>query len=554
MGLVPSHLRSKPLVLLPHPAAMKSLSVSLALFLGLLAPLGAQEPGVSTLPAASVGPQRSPEELEQLLAPIALYPDALLAIILPAATAPTDIVLAARYLRDNPGDRSQIEHRAWDESVKSLTSYPEVVLWLDDNLSWTQQIGDAFARQSADVMQAVQRLRAKARAAGTLVDTPQQQVIAEPEVIRIVPSQPDIIYVPHYEPDIVFVDRPVYYPYSRPFLTFGIGVPVGSWLAFDCDWRRNTIWVGNRHRHWGRHDWHRPVVPIAPAYRSAPITEVRQWRPPAQSIRPPITASNRFRTEIARPSPIGVTTARTYTPRPSGYSDRDRRRDSNPVPGTSVQPPTGLPRTRNDFVGPRVPDTTTSPSSAITPPSGSMTVSPTPNLQPLPQARRPDRTRNDFVGPRTPDTTPPSSTAITPPSGSMTVSPAPNLQPLPQTRRPDRTPDNDNGNRNRSFRGNPPASAPTVSVAPASPPPSVPQPNQSYNRGTPRSFSGDNSRVNSTPRNTPPAAAPVTPRSAPAATPAPAPTNTAPASPPPQGGESRGHRGSYRRDGNSSGS
>src|SRR5687767_10083583 len=152
--------------------------------------------------------QRTAEELDQLLAPIALYPDALIALILPASTVPTDIVLAARHLRDNPGDRSQIEHRAWDESVKSLTNYPEVLKWMDENLHWTRQIGEAFAAQPADVMQAVQRLRAKARAAGTLADTPQQQVIAEQQVIRIVPAQPDVIYVPHYEPEVVFVDRP----------------------------------------------------------------------------------------------------------------------------------------------------------------------------------------------------------------------------------------------------------------------------------------------------------------------------------------------------------
>ena len=127
--------------------------------------------------------------------------------------------------------------------MKSLTNYPEVLKWMDENLLWTRQVGEAFTDQPAEVMQAVQRLRAKATAAGTLVDTPQQQVIAEPQVIRIVPAQPDIIYVPHYEPDIAFVDRPIYY--GRPFLTFGVGVPVGSWLVFGCDWRRCEIFPFN---------------------------------------------------------------------------------------------------------------------------------------------------------------------------------------------------------------------------------------------------------------------------------------------------------------------
>src|SRR5688572_28503479 len=242
----------------------------------------AQDAAVPIPPtAAAVGVQRTSEELDQLLAPIALYPDALIAMILPASTVPTDIVLAARHLRDNPGDRAQIEHRAWDESVKSLTNYPEVLKWMDENLHWTRQVGEAFSIQPADVMQAVQRLRTKARAAGTLVDTPQQQIIAEQQVIRIVPAQPDIIYVPHYEPEVVFVDRPIYY--GRPFLTFGTGVAVGSWLAFDCDWRRHSIWVGNRHRRWTGHDWHRPVVPIAPTYNYTRNPEVRQWRPSPSS-------------------------------------------------------------------------------------------------------------------------------------------------------------------------------------------------------------------------------------------------------------------------------
>ena len=170
----------------------------------------------ATAPPSSTGLRRTAAELDQLLAPIALYPDALIALILPAATVPTDIVLAARHLRDNPGDASQIEHRAWDDSVKSLTHYPDVVKWMDENLHWTKQVGEAFAEQPAEVMQSVQRLRAKARAAGTLVDTPQQLVLAEPQVIRIVPAQPDIIYVPYYEPEIVFVDRPGLLPAPIP--------------------------------------------------------------------------------------------------------------------------------------------------------------------------------------------------------------------------------------------------------------------------------------------------------------------------------------------------
>lgn len=260
------------------------------------------------------------EQLEQLLGPIALYPDALIALILPACAASTDIVLAARQLRENPNDRSQIEHRGWDESVKSLTSYPEVLTWLDENLSWTKQVGEAFVEQPAEVMQAVQRLRAKARAAGTLVDTPQQQVIAESSTIRIVPAQPEVIYVPYYEPEVVFVSTPVYY--SRPVLAFGSGVAVGSWLAYDCDWQRRVIWCGDRRRPWHGHDWRRPVVSYAPPASTRVSITVRQWRPPPIHSRPVRPPSFTYRhTEIVRPAPINRPPGFTHVPhasRPTG--------------------------------------------------------------------------------------------------------------------------------------------------------------------------------------------------------------------------------------------
>src|SRR5687768_3596237 len=164
-------------------------------------------------------------------------------------------------------------------------------------------------------MQAVQRLRAKARAAGTLADTPQQQVITEQQVIRIVPAQPDVIYVPHYEPEVVFVDRPIYY--GRPFLTFGVGVAVGSWLAYDCDWRRRTIWIGNRHRRWTGHDWRHPVEPISPGHGFTRRPEVRQWCPPAHPPRASFsyshTTAHRHRPTVVRPTPFGFSSSRSHS-------------------------------------------------------------------------------------------------------------------------------------------------------------------------------------------------------------------------------------------------
>jgi Protein of unknown function (DUF3300) len=194
-------------------------------------------------PAQSAPQQLAPEELNKLLAPIALYPDALIALILPASTVPSDLVLAARYIASN-GDPAQVANQPWDDSVKSLARYPDVLKWMDQNLEWTTAVGEAFLDQPADVMNSIQALRAEAIAAGNLTDSPQQHVVQEKTCIRIVPAEPDVIYVPQYDPEAVYAQ-----PYSQnvgPLLTFGAGFAVGSWLNYDCDWGRRSIYVG----HW----------------------------------------------------------------------------------------------------------------------------------------------------------------------------------------------------------------------------------------------------------------------------------------------------------------
>jgi hypothetical protein len=220
----------------------------------LASPLRAQTPAPQ--PPPSVAEENAslklpPEALNQLLSPIALYPDALVALILPASTVPSDVVLAARYLSSN-GDQAQIANQPWDDSVKSLANYPDVLKWMDQNLEWTTQVGDAFLNQPADVMNTIQQLRAQAVAAGNLVDTPQQKIVKEETCIRIVPAEPDVIYVPQYDPEVVYVQP--YEPYLGPALTFGIGFAVGSWLNYDCDWPRRKVCVGDWNPRW-RDDW-----------------------------------------------------------------------------------------------------------------------------------------------------------------------------------------------------------------------------------------------------------------------------------------------------------
>src|SRR6476660_8364845 len=189
-------------------ARLSKLSLMMLVSAFLACPLRAQAPPPESpqAPPQSAPQQLSQEELNRLLAPIALYPDALIALILPASTVSSDLVLAERYIASN-GDPAQVANQPWDDSVKSLVRYPEVVKWMDQNLEWTTQVGEAFLDQPADVMNAIQQLRARAIAAGNLIDTPQQRIVKEKNCVcvRIVPAEPEVIYVPQYDPDGVYV-------------------------------------------------------------------------------------------------------------------------------------------------------------------------------------------------------------------------------------------------------------------------------------------------------------------------------------------------------------
>ncbi len=237
----------------------------------------------------TTGATYSPDQLDQMLGPIALYPDPLVAVILPASTVPSDITLAANYLAAN-GAPGGIDAQPWDPSVKALARYPDVVKWMNGNLDWTQALGAAFAQQPADVMKSIQQLRVQARAAGTLVDTPQQRVVLEGDNIRIVPAQSNTIYVPVYDPAIVY-ETPV--GYAGPFLTFGLGFPVGAWLGYQCDWDDFGIWVGPWSPGWGySRGWRNPGFGVNPW---------RAWRPDPRRSREVVR--NFYRPEGRLPSP-----------------------------------------------------------------------------------------------------------------------------------------------------------------------------------------------------------------------------------------------------------
>jgi hypothetical protein len=285
--------------------------------------------------------------LDALLSPIALYPDPLIAVILPASTVPWDISSASAYLVQY-GDMSQIDSQPWDPSVRALAHYPVVLNWLADNLAWTQALGSAFSASPAAVMEAIQRLRARAAAAGTLVSTTQQQVLTEDGEIEVVPADAASIYVPLYDPDVVYSVEP-YYGYGGPYVTFGPPFIAGIWLSYSFDWRSHTVWAGgNRPGAWhevhgganlppgGAHPWHPPASsrggPAAPDLQHMPV--VPRPRPMPGAPRPP---APRLNGPVAPPSRAAGNSAAVEPPGSPPPMDRPRL-NGPPTPATSVQP------------------------------------------------------------------------------------------------------------------------------------------------------------------------------------------------------------------------
>lgn len=209
------------------------------------------------------------EELDNLVAPVALYPDALLAQILVAATFPDQVEAAARYVRER-GTRD-IDDQGWDLSVKAVAHYPPVLNMLANQEDWSVALGQAYAAQSGDVMDAVQRMREMAREQGNLVSTPEHTVTVDRERIIIVPANPRVIYVPTYDPAIVYV-RPVFeFGFHASYFSFGIGFPIGSWLSYDMDWYGRRVyydgWYGGGWRTYARPYIHMTPVYVHPRYR-----------------------------------------------------------------------------------------------------------------------------------------------------------------------------------------------------------------------------------------------------------------------------------------------
>lgn len=363
----------------------------------------AAPPGTEFVYAPGSAANFTPQQLEQLLAPIALYPDPLIALMLPASTDFPELTAAAQFLATG-GTVNQVELQPWDDSARALAHYPQIVRWMVDNPAWTQQLGEAFAAQPDNVMIAIQRLRARARAAGTLIDTPQQVVVYEGDTIIIQPADPDEIYVPYYDPTLVY-DRPYsyapggYFSYSPAFVT-------GWWLSFGVDWHRRHVWEverSERERYWREHrrDWNRPRPP---EHRVPP--EVHPWRPreghwPQSGNRP---MTDRWRQPGSRDHD-----RRPDNPTPPPRRGDWRPHDTSPTPGpvntvadTAPQPtprsnPSRWPNRSATNPTPSAPPTTQVPA-----PSASATPTPPPRQPGMHEGWRRDRRGGTVTNPNQP--------------------------------------------------------------------------------------------------------------------------------------------------------
>src|SRR5262245_41174441 len=247
-----------------------ALSITFVLFLVFAHGANAQGQPASTPASSSSDQTLKPEQLDALVAPIALYPDTLLAEVLMASTYPLEVVQAARWMEQNKnlkGDalKAEVDKQGWDESIKSLTATPDALKMMSAQLDWTQKLGDAVLAQQTDVMDAIQRLRAKADANNKLQSTPQQKVSKKTDggkqYIVIEPTDPQTVYVPYYNPQVVYGGwpYPAYPPYywATPYpgyiagaaiatgLAFGAGYAVGRWASGGNYWGGGVGWGNN---------------------------------------------------------------------------------------------------------------------------------------------------------------------------------------------------------------------------------------------------------------------------------------------------------------------
>jgi uncharacterized protein DUF3300/endosialidase-like protein len=271
--------------------------LALAIMVATPSVAAAQGTGTPTSPSSDQDLLK-PEQLDALVAPIALYPDALLANMLAASTYPLEVVEADRWLaghKSMKGDqlKTEVDKRSWDDSVKALASTPTVLAMMSEKLDWTRSLGDAVLAQQPDVMDAIQRLRSRAQANNKLASTKEQKVTVQQQqgkqVIAIEPTDPNTMYVPYYEPAAVYGDWP--YPDYPPYyfgtpsyigagviaagIAFGAGFALGRWSNYwrgGCNWGNNNFFI-NRTNNIGNNWQHNPAHRQGVRYGNAGVQQ-----------------------------------------------------------------------------------------------------------------------------------------------------------------------------------------------------------------------------------------------------------------------------------------
>jgi hypothetical protein len=316
----------------------------------------------------------SDSSLDALVAPIALYPDAVVAQVLGAATFPDQVVEANNFLKANPSLsgktlESTVQGKSWDPSVQALTQFPAVLNTLASNVTWTSALGDASATQQEATLAAVQRMRAKAYAAGNLKTGSEITVVQQsPQVIVIQPTNPQVVYVPSYNPTVVYgapVPTPGYSTgavVAASVLSFGVGVAVGaamnnsscgySYWGWGMSWGVRTISCGGSY-YYGNPYWRGGYYPgfypgYRPPYYPPPRPPYPGYRPPYPGYRPPYPPGNGGRPPYPgygpRPTPLPATRPTTLpTTRPV---PRKPTTMPAPVPRSTPAAPAPRPTTR----------------------------------------------------------------------------------------------------------------------------------------------------------------------------------------------------------------
>jgi hypothetical protein len=353
---------------------MRKLLVALLALLAALPSAYAQER--QTFPQA---------ELDQMLAPVALYPDTLLSQVLMAATYPLEVVQAARWSRAHAGLQGDEAVRAvadkdWDPSVKSLLAFPNLLLRMDEKLDWTRDLGDAFLAQEDQVMDTVQQLRQRAQAAGHLAPDERQRVLADGRTIAIESADPRVVYVPYYDPFVVYGSWwwPAYppvawapwpgYVVARPGFWWGVGVGITTGFFFgSVDWPHRHVTVVRVNNYYMRPPAvrrgvvvHRPIV-VGPwqhdpvhrrtvVYRSPEVQKRYALPAPQRQIRsepraPAAVPERRIERPEARPQPQPQP-GRAPAPREERREERrdDRRGQSMPPAFSASSPRMEAPR------------------------------------------------------------------------------------------------------------------------------------------------------------------------------------------------------------------